>query len=177
MPRFFEYYIDRLKINKKGLIRFLVFLGIVLFVTIGSTFFNAQLSKAAVIFFIVTFSVLCVIIWAIAGHFVFKSLFVVSGGLSLMIFLAQSYCNLPDVSRTADGALQSIFGFSLIYLGFIFLKDVFKETTGGLKTLGEIYGGKKPWLIVSLGALFVGLFLWQLYEVVRPIVFGLCIYK
>jgi hypothetical protein len=73
-------------------------------------------SQVAIWIFAVVLSLVVLVTWTMAGFIVFRSLFFVSAGLSLMIFLAQSYCGLPQYMHTADVALQSLMGFGIIYL-------------------------------------------------------------
>jgi len=171
-----EYIFKRLGIKKEKQIPFLFFLGIIALVFIGAKVFDFNLNGVALVFFLIVFSILCLIAWFMAGVAVFRSVAVASVVVSVIIFLAQSYCELPLSSHTADDALKGLFGFGLLYAGFLFIKSLHKELTGGLKTFEKIYAGKKPWILVVLFAAFIGLFVWQLYQVITPIIYNLCIY-
>ncbi|MBI5400648.1 MAG: hypothetical protein HZB12_00825 [Candidatus Yonathbacteria bacterium] len=105
-----------------------------------------------------------------------KSLFLVGASLSLIIFLAQSYCEVPNLTQSGNDALKTLIAFGFIYIGFDFFKSLYKEVRSRLKTLKEINDGKNPWIFLFPFALFLGIFLWQLYQVINPIMVNLCIY-
>lgn len=115
-----------------------------------------------------------------AGLIVVKSLVFVAAELSLIIFLAQSYCE-PEVVRAtnADTALSALLVFGLSYVAYRFLSDAYKELTiliGKFKSID----GKWSWELVVTAIfliLFVGLFMYAVYLVVSPIVLALCIYR
>lgn len=176
--------LQKLKDSKgKNTIYFVIFLIVSLSVFFISKFFNFNLTGVLLIFFLVIFSILCIITWFMAGIAIFRSLLVASASLSIVIFLARTYCDLPIGSHTANDALKSLFGFGLAYSALLFISSLKKELLGdkekkgSLKYLEETYGGKKPWVILALYAIFIGLFLWQLYQVVIPIIYNLCIYQ
>jgi len=164
-------------VEKKDVIFFAVFFLVISVVFLGAKIFNVNLAGVGAIFFVISFSLLCLITWSMAGLAVLRSLFVVGASLTLMIFITQTYCGLPDIARTGDDALTSLFGFGLLYVGFLFTKSLHSELKCGLKRFEDIYAGKKPWIMVTLFAIFIGLFLWQLYQVMFPIVSNLCVYK
>ena len=163
------------EVSQKEIVFLFAFLAIALLVFVSAKAFNINLTGVGLWLFVISFSLLCLITWSMAGIAVLRSLFVVGASLSLMIFLAQTYCDLPEELQTARGALASLFSFGLLYVGFQFIQSIREELKKGMKTFDEIYKGKKPWVMVILFAFFVGLFLWQLYQVVAPIVSNLCI--
>lgn len=165
------------KPDKKNLIFFVSFLVISTLVFFGTKYFSVNLSSFGIVVFVIVLSILSLITWFMAGVAVFRSLFLVGASLTLLIFLAQSYCGVPNTTQSASDALKSLFGFGLLYIGFIFLRSLYNELSKSLKHLEDVYNGKKPWIIVVLFASFTGLFMWQLYQVISPIIFNLCIYK
>ncbi len=132
----------------------------------------------------VLLAILFVATWIFAGVAVFRSLIAASVCFSLVLFIAQSYCDLPSDLHVADESLMSLFAFGLMYAGALFLSSLWKELfgdkskkkKGSVSILKEIYGGKAPWTILILYAASLGLFLLQLVQVISPIVYGLCVY-
>jgi hypothetical protein len=173
--------VEKLEINKENYKVFIIFIAFV----IGSVLLVSFFPTLGTVFFIISFSVLCLITWFMASVVIFRSLFVIGGGLSLMIFIAKTYCDLPLSQHTADSSLQTLFYFGIMYLVWLFFNSLYKEllgdketeSKGSLKKIEEIYDGKKPLLIVIPYAIFIGLFLYQLYTVMNPIIHSLCIYK
>ena len=170
-------YLKSREIKKENLIPFIVFLLIMLAVFVSVKVFGLEFAKVAPIPVIILFSILCMIIWGLAGLAVFRSLFVVSASLSLIIFLAQSYCQSPAYLHTADNSLKSLLGFGILYVGFIFFRSLYKELKESLNKFKDANSGKRSWFVVVLFALFVALFLVQLYQVINPILMGLCVYQ
>jgi hypothetical protein len=115
--------------------------------------------------------------WAYAGYAVMKALFWVGADLSLMIFLAQAYCDVPAASRTGDEALKSLVGFAIFYIGAHFTVVAYKEIKKRTDMFKEANDNKLPWLAVIPFGLFTGLFVWQIGQVLLPILHNLCIYK
>ena len=172
---------EKININKENYKIFIIFIICV----IGSISLVSFFPTFGMILFVISFSVLCLVTWFMASVVIFRSLFVIGGGLSLMIFIAKTYCDLPVIQHTADDSLKTLFGFGIIYLVWVFTSSLYKElmgdkeleTKGSLKNIEEIYDGKKPLLIVIPYAIFIGLFLYQLYAVMNPILHSLCIYR
>lgn len=112
----------------------------------------------------------------LAGFAVLKSLAAVGAEISLLIFLAQSYCS-ANRSTESDQALNGLLILSLIFIAFTFAWSLYK-------ILVEYYANVKddPWsadkiISVSLFAIFIVLFFSQLSLVIGPIILDLCIYK
>lgn len=163
------------KFEKREILAFCIFVLIVATVFIGMTFYRDTFEVIGAMLLVIELAIFITVTWALAGHAVMKSLFVVGASLSLMIFLAQSYCAAPHLTQAGNEALKSLLGFSLLYLGFDFIRSLYKEVTGHTKRMKEINKGKNPWIFLVPFALFVGIFLWQLYQVMFPIVSSLCI--
>lgn len=169
--------IKKLTSNKEKLIQFGIFLSLATLVFVGMTFFKDTFQTIGSTILLIELVVLALVAWAFAGHAVMKSLFLVGASLSLIIFLAQSYCNVPNPTQSGNDALRSLLGFSIIYLGFDFFRSLYKEVTTHTKRMKEANRGKNPWIFLVPFALFVGIFLWQLYQVMFPILSSLCIYN
>ena len=174
----------KLNLKKEKVVPFTVFLVIVTVVFFVAKFFNLNLLSLGPVVFAIVLSILCLIAWFMAGIAVFRSLVVASVSMSVIIFLAQTYCALPNTTQTGIDALKGLFGFGMIYSAIIFIDSLYKElmgdknkgSKGSLKYLEEIYDGKKPLMILIPYAIFIGLFIWQLYDVLVPIIHNLCIY-
>ena len=173
----FEKIRHKLPANKEKLIQFTIFLAISAIVFIGMTFYRDTFQAIGNVLLIVELVILVTAAWALAGHAVMKSLFLVGASLSLIIFLAQAYCAAPHLTQAGNEALKSLLGFSLLYLGFDFFRSLYKEVTAHTKRLKELNDGKNPWVFLVPFALFVGIFVWQLYQVMFPILSSLCIYS
>jgi Na+/phosphate symporter len=169
--------LPKFSFEKKDIKAFLVFGGVVAAVILGVLFFGPYLPVIGTSFFYVSMLVLVAVTWGLAGHAVLKSLFLVGANLSLMIFLAQAYCEVPTEARTANEALMSLIGFAVLYIGYEFVCSVFKEVKGRMATFREANNDKNPWLFVIFFALFTGLFLVQVGQVLQPILHNLCVYK
>lgn len=73
---------------------------------------------------ITTLLLLCVLLSVfmfVAGFAVLKCLFLFAGELSLLIFLAQSYCDVPNRSVASEEALKNLLILDLSLLGLIFI--------------------------------------------------------
>ncbi len=163
--------------NKEKLIQFSIFLVLSALVFVGMTFFKDTFQAIGYTILLIELAILTIVAWAFAGHAVMKSLFLVGASLSLIIFLAQSYCDVPNLTQSGNDALKTLLAFSMIYLGFDFFRSLYREVTSHARRIKEANDGKSSWIFLAPFALFVGIFLWQLYQVVSPIVLNLCIYK
>lgn len=163
--------------SRKQIARFAVFFAAAVFAYFMSKY-GEQVSRIGYIILFIELGIVVLITWGLAGHTVMKTLFAVSVGLSLLIYLAQSYCDAPATMRTvgSDAALMSLIGFGVIYVGIEFLKTLRKEITDRLKQLTEINNKKRPWLIIIPYGLFTGIFTWQVGQVLLPIISSLCVY-
>ncbi|MFZ2594124.1 MAG: hypothetical protein WAX38_05110 [Minisyncoccia bacterium] len=168
--------IRELASSKEKLIQFSIFLVLSALVFVGMTFFKDTFQTIGWTILLIELVVLAMVAWAFAGHAVMKSLFLVGASLSFIIFLAQSYCDASNLTQSGNDALKTLLTFSIIYLGFDFFKSLYKEVTSQTKRMKEVNKGKNPWFFLVPFALFVGIFLWQLYQVMFPILSSLCIY-
>jgi len=114
----------------------------------------------------------------IVGFAVMKALVHVSAGLSLIIFLGQSYCSVPKQTENGDTALKFLIVIGLIYLIVDFIKIFYK----GISEYDEIFTKiKREYFWKTILALFflfiIFLFLWAIYQAINPIISSLCIYS
>jgi hypothetical protein len=164
-------------LSKEQKRRLYIALLIALVVAIAVTVIAAFFPGLAGGLLIAAFCILLLVSWIVAGFVIFKPLFFVSAELSLMIFLAQSYCAVPKDARTADDSLKFLLVFGLAYIAVVFFKSMYKEMENVLATAKKIGKGESPALFVVLFVAFIGVFLFQLYQVINPIVQNLCIYS
>ena len=117
------------------------------------------------------------IIMILAGFSVFKSLFYVSAEISLLIFLAQSYCAVPQRTSAGDQALKSLLTLGIIYIIFIFCKSQWKLLKKKYKSIAGQPWPKEMIIAVTIFFIFTVLIIYQIYLVINPIVTSLCVYK
>ncbi len=115
-----------------------------------------------------------------AGLIVIKSLIYVAAELSLIIFLAQSYCS-QEVTRSlqSDNAIKGLIVVGFIYVSYRFLNDVYSELIGTVSKLREA-DAKWSWRVIFVALLlfsFTCFFAWSVFLVMQPIVESFCIYK
>jgi hypothetical protein len=145
-------------------------------------FFAQMFPHLGITLFVVVFAIFFLVAWTMAGIAIYRSLIAASVGLSFILFIAQSYC-LSTAPHSGDDSLKVLLVFGLIYVFTIFVKTLWrelfghKEQKGSVKKFKELYGGRHSWLLLTLYGVSIGLFFLQLYQVMKPIVFGLCIYQ
>lgn len=106
---------------------------------------------------------------------VMKSLFFTAAEISLLIYLAQTYCTSPGRSSASDNALASLLTFGIIYIIYQFyrcLRDSLKSDYGLVKA--EVWSKEKV-LSITLYLSLTILFIWQIFLVLKPILLGLCV--
>lgn len=112
-----------------------------------------------------------------SGYVVMRSLVLVSGGLSLIIFLAQAYCTLPNPPDGGKQALMALVAASFAYLAFEFSKQLWEAWR---ETFKPIHEQEKSWektaviiILVICAVALVSIIL----QVIAPITASLCIYQ
>ena len=170
---------EKFDLKKKStvipLILTIIFVGIVL---VDKFFMHNHLLDIVFKFDFVMLGLFYILVTFIVGFSVMKALVHISAGLSLMIFLAQSYCDVPTHTASGDGALKFLLVISLIYLIFDFFEIFWKgisNYTDTFKTIKKEYFWKVLLVIFCLTIIFT--FLWSIYQVMSPIILDLCIYK
>jgi hypothetical protein len=161
---------------RRDITTFVVFLVLVALVFIAITYFKDYVAPVGYTILFIELVILVMAAWTLAGHAVMKSLFLVGASLSLIIFLAQSYCEAPNLTQSGNDALKTLLAFGFLYITFDFLRSLYKEIIARSKTLQHANDGKRPWLFLIPFALFVGIFIWQIVQVLMPILQNLCIY-
>lgn len=115
----------------------------------------------------------------VAGATVLKAFFLFGAEVSLLIFLAQSYCNTEYISRTAEGdkALGALIVASGLYILYLIGQALFKALVEYYKKIeDEKWSFEKIFTVVSF-LVFVWYFLSLIAGVVTPIMADICIYR
>jgi hypothetical protein len=115
----------------------------------------------------------------IAGATVFKTFFLLGAEVSLLIFLAQSYCHTEYIARTpeSDQALGALIVASGLYILYLVGVSLFKALIEYYKRIEQDkWTFEKIFTIVSF-LVFVWYFLSLIADVVTPILADICIYR
>jgi hypothetical protein len=163
---------------RKGKIVSLVFatIAVVVFI-LDATLFHGQLKALfwgfdglMLVFFLASMVL-------VAGLVVVRSLFHVAAGLSLLIFLAQSYCASSGLTVTSNNALKGLMIIGLVYIASDFAKTIYFGLKENLKSVSEVKSRLEKILIVFLFIAFAFIFVLAVYQVVDPIITSFCVYK
>ncbi len=166
---------ESLNLKKEKLV--ILAISVIFFMVMTWLSSNQQFFTILAIITIFLLVVLLFMIMSMAGFTVIKPLFAISAELSFLIFLAQSYCTVPDRSNSGNQALRSLLAFGLLYLTYIFLDSFFDTIKKGRESVkNEIWNNEKIILVVFY-LVFVILFMWNVMQVVSPIINDLCVYK
>jgi len=114
-----------------------------------------------------------------AGFAVIQALFLVAAELSLLIFLAQSFCAVPASARAAanDEALKILLAVGLIYILVSFSRSLYELLKDRYKKIENRGWSVRTILFLVAFVAFTLIFVWEIYLVVWPIVAGLCVYR
>lgn len=113
----------------------------------------------------------------LAGFVVVKSLFLIAAELSLLVFLAQSYCETPLRSATGNDALRTLVFLGLIYIAFAFVQSLYEAIKGHFKKIEKSMWNVRRVVTTTIFLIFTVIFLVEIYLVVQPIIAGLCVYR
>ncbi len=124
-------------------------------------------------------AVMLAIIVLMAEFLVLKSLFVVAAELSLLIFLAESYCNVPNRLALNNEAMKNLLLIGLLYITFLFCRSLYEALRDYYEKIEDQPKEKQKGKVggIALFLIFTGLFIYQIYLAVSPIVLNLCVYK
>jgi hypothetical protein len=183
-----KYLLHSLKTDRKFTALFVLYIVIVVLTSFVFIHWEKQVSTVLLIFSLIGFIFISLFTWSLAALAVFRSLMVIGAGLSLILFIAQSYCGLDIADRVADDSLRSLIGISVLFIGVIFVTRLYRELfgdpnakrefdkLGALKVFRDANKGKDSMLFLVLYASFMGLILGQLFQVLFPIFNNLCVY-
>lgn len=115
-------------------------------------------------------------VMVVAGFVVVKALFHVATGLSLLIFISQSYCAAQHASA-GDSALRVLLLVGMAYVAFDFLEILYL----GLKEYFEhLRSTEVTWSKILVTLLFLGFaffFMRMVYLVTDPIIASSCVFQ
>lgn len=188
MLEMIKYLLHRMKTNRRFIALFGMYVVTVVLTSLVFVHWEKQVSTIFLIFSLIGLTFISLFTWSLAALAVFRSLMVVGAGLSLILFIAQSYCGLDIADRVADDSLRSLIGISILFIGVIFVTRLYRELfgdpnarrefdkLGALKVFRDANKGKDSILFLVLYASFMGLILGQLFQVLYPIFNNLCVY-
>lgn len=139
-------------------------------------FFGTHFENVMWIFMGILLAILLIIMVVVAGFTVLKCLFLVAAELSLLIFLAQSYCAVPKHSPAGDNALQVLMIIGLLYIAAEFFRSLYTVVQENYKI---VENDKWSWgkiFTVALYILFVSIFIVDTYQIMKPIVLDTCVF-
>jgi len=166
------------KLSPKRKIAALILFAVFAFIPfVDSSFFHGQLLSILWIFDLVMIAFLLSVILVLAAFAIMESLVEVAAGLSLLIFLAQSYCAVPSHTIAGDNALKGLLGVGLVYVSYYFLRSLYKSLSENLKKIEDKKWSWEKILFVVLFLIFTTLLAWDIYQIVQPIISNLCVYK
>ncbi len=120
---------------------------------------------------------LILIIMIMAGFAVLKSLFLVAAELTLIIFLAQSYCDVPTRFTPGDKALKSLLVIGVLYIIISFCRSLYEVIKNNYRKVKKDRWSIGEIIIITIYSIFAIMFIWQIYQVVSPIILNLCVYR
>lgn len=159
------------------------FVPLVISVIITSVFFYTyyllgnKFGEVMGIITIILLALMMAVIAMLAGYLVMKSLVIVSAELSLLIFLAQSYCDSSIHTIASSTALNNLLTIGFVYIVFNFIYSLYKALKEYYKNFENKKWSKEKVLIITFFLIYTFMFIWQIYLVIEPIVLDLCIYK
>lgn len=171
-----KQYFKKLNLTKRKLISFSISVLIAAPLFFLSEYYGEQFTTVMWVLLGIILTILVAIMAAVAGFMVIKSLIGIAAGLSLLIFIAQSYCDVPVRDVSSDGAMASLFVAVSIYLIVSFGRILLKILNNYYKRVEDEVWSWKKILAVALILFFVGFFVWEIYLVMKPIVLDLCVF-
>lgn len=163
--------------NRRKTLALSVSLLITLVFLVGTHYLGSYFTSTIWIFNAALLGFLLSVIMLIAGFAVLKALFFVAAELSLLIYLAQSYCEIPSRLPASDDALKSLLVVGILYIAVSFFRSLYETIKNNYKKLENEKWAWEKILTVSLYLFFTFLFIWQVYRVMDPILSNLCVYK
>lgn len=169
--------VEKLGFRREDIVPFLIAVGIAGVFLADANFLEHKISIVLWVIIGITLGVLISWIALLAGFTVLKSLFLLSAEISLLIFLAQSYCDVGAFTSRGDDALRLLIFLGVTYIGYKFFKDLRDALRKRLDTIPEKRWSREKIIVVVLFLLYTLTFVWSVYLVVSPIILDLCIYK
>ncbi len=171
----------KLNLKRENVTAFIIITGLAIIFLIDNNYLHNTVSGVLFVVSMILFLASLTIVFAFAGKIVIKALFDVSVGLSLLIFLGQSYCSLSVIrTDTGNSALKLLVLFGLGYVAYNFylkIKEAVKYYREKLKLNEFKKEGKIFYFITATFFIFVVVFIIFVYQIISPIILGLCVYK
>lgn len=171
----FQKLKDKILIKKEDRIPYLISLAITLVFFAGVHFLGNYFFEVMWIIIAILLAILISIISIYAGFAVLKSLFLVAAELSLLIYLAQSYCSVSGHTTSSDAALKSLVSLGLLYIAISFFRSLYGIAKTHYKKVEKERWHKEKIMTVSLYLIFAGMFTWEIFLIMKPIILGLCV--
>lgn len=162
--------------NKNNIILVITII-LIIVVLIDRIFFNYYILGTLLTIDAILLSIILLVIMVLAGFQVLRSLFLLAVELSLLIFLAQSYCAVPQRLISGDVALKNLLTFGILYIIFSFFYSLYKSSREYYKKIETEKFSKEKIITIILYLLFIYLFVQQIYQIIKPIILNLCVYK
>ncbi len=140
----------------------------------GGNRFGFDPMTPLLIFELVIVSIFLLSFIILANAAVMKSLFHISAGLSLIIFIAQSYCDVQIRTDEGNSALRLLILFGIVYILFDFAETLRTALKEYLEEMPE-KGSLTHYAITGLILFFVLCLLIMICRVITPIFFDLCV--
>lgn len=179
MNKFKEYInkaSEKTGFKPEDIFAFIFSIAITIFFFIDTTYLHNHAVIALWIFIAILVTLFISWLFMKAVATVLSSLFLLSAEISLLVFLAQSYCDVVKVPSQSDNALRSLVGFGIFYIAYKFFQYLGKALKARLSDLPE-KKMKGKFLIIGLFLIFTGSFVWTVFQVANPIILNLCVYK
>lgn len=176
MNKQFVARVEKFYFKNQKLITLLFVAVVTVIVILDQTIFDGKLKKVSLYINLAAALIVFTFMAIVAGYAVIQSLFLLGAELTLLIFLAQSYCSVPARTENGDMALEVLIVFGMFFVLLKFGESLYKRLTGFSESLPK---NDKVWsiIILLLFLLTVAIFLFALYQVVSPIFTSLCIYE
>ena len=172
-----KIWIDSLNLSKRDIWAAVISIVVTGTIILDSVFFQYRVLEALFITDGIGLGIILIVIMILTGFRVMRALVEVAAGLSLLIFLAQTYCNSSGLTTSSNEALKSLFTIGLIYLSYYFLLTLGKLFIADLKKIRDKGRSWQETVFVILYTVFTILFIWEIWLVMNPIIKGLCVYK
>lgn len=163
--------------EKKNIPRIIFSVAVTIFLLMGYHFLGNHMTTALWIATAVLLTLLLSIMMFLAGFAVLKSIFFVATELSLLIFLAQTYCDLPNSPASGKEALKSLLVVGLVYIIISFVRSLHEALKKYYVRIKDEKWSMEKTITVVLVLFFTGLFIYEVHLVTAPIIQNLCVFK
>jgi hypothetical protein len=163
--------------KRKDIVPLIISIGITIVFLVSYYFWGSRVIETMGIAVAIAWFALILLIMVIAGFTVLKTLFLFAAELSLLIFLAQSFCSVTQRSIASNEAMQNLLIVGILYIIFMFFRSLWKTLKDYYKKVENEKWSIEKIFTVSLFLIFSGWFLWEIYLVISPIIRNLCIYN